>query len=137
MTIPDLALFRRAGSHHSSFGTSEELRSTLQRRLYAFGWVIVSYNVLVALFGMLSPDLRARSASAPISIGSLFSYALLALLFAVATYLVRSRTPRTLTFLRIYEAIVFSAVAVMILALNIWDHSTLRGIYEKAPLDIA
>ncbi|MEO7368554.1 MAG: serine/threonine-protein kinase [Gemmatimonadaceae bacterium] len=137
MTTPDLALFRRAGSHHSNFSTSEELRSTLQRRLYAFGWVIVAFYVLGALFGSLSPDLRARSASAPLSIGSLYIYALLSLIFGVTTYLVRSRTPRTLKFLRIYEAIAFTSLAVIILALNIWDHSTLRGIYEKAPIDIS
>ncbi|MEO8578353.1 MAG: serine/threonine-protein kinase [Gemmatimonadales bacterium] len=137
MTTPDLALFRRAGSHHSNFSTSEELRSTLQRRLYAFGWVIVAYNLSAALFGTLSPVMRARSATAPLSVGSSYFYAGLALLFAVITYLVRSGTPRTLTFLRIYEASLFTVGEVLFLALNAYDYSTLQGIYEKAPIDIA
>jgi len=139
MPTPKLAAahFRRAGSHRDDFSNGEELRSTLQRRLRAVAWVSVAYNGNAAVFGTLSPIMRARSAAAPLSAGSSYLYMIVAVLFVMAALLLRPATPRPLGKLRIYEAAIFTFGVGLFLALNVFDYSTLQGVYEKAPIDIA
>ncbi len=138
MPTPQLAArFRRAGTHRDDFSNSEELRATLQRRLRAVAWVSVVYNGGAAIFGTLSPIMRARSAAAPLSAGSSYLYLLVAVLFVIAALLLRPATPRPLGRLRIYEAVIFTFGVGLFLALNVFDYSTLQGVYARAPIDIA
>ena len=138
MPTPMLAArFRRAGTHRDDFSNSEELRATLQRRLRAVAWVCAAYNAGGAIFGTLSPIMRARTATAPLSAGSSYLYAIVAVLFVIAAQLLRPGSPRPLGRLRLYEAIIFTFGAGLFLALNIFDYSTLQDVYSKAPIDIA
>ncbi len=139
MPIPNPApsRFRRAGSHHDDFSNSEDLRSTLQRRLRAVAWVCAGYNGGAAGFGIFSPAMRARTVSAPLSAGSSYLYALVAVAFLIAAQLLRPATPHPLRRLRIYEALIFASGTALFLALNVFDYSTLQGIYANAPIDIA
>lgn len=139
MPIPNPAAsrFRRAGAHRSDFSSSEELRSTLQRRLRAVAWVCAAYLGGGAVFGTLSPIMRARTATAPLSAGSSYFYVIVAALFVIAAQLLRPTMPRPLGRLRIYEALIFTFDAAVFLSLNVFDYSTLQGVYAKAPIDIA
>ena len=129
--------FRRAGSHHDDFSNSEGLRATLQRRLRLVAWICAAYNGAGALFGRFSPAMRARTAAAPLSVGSAYLYALVTIAFVITAYLLRPATPRPLGRLRVYEAVIFAFGTVLFVALNVFDYSTLQGVYASAPIDIA
>ena len=139
MPIPNPApsRFRRAGSHHDDFSNSEDLRTTLQRRLRAVAWVCAAYNCGAAVFGTLSPAMRARTASAPLSSGSSYFFALVAIAFVITAQLLRPAKPRPLGRLRIYEALLFAVGSAIFISLNVFDYSTLQGVYAKSPIDIA
>jgi eukaryotic-like serine/threonine-protein kinase len=138
MPTPKLAArFRRAGTHRDDFSNSEELRSTLQRRLRAVACVCAVYNGGGAIFGTLSPIMRARTATAPFSVGSSYLYAIVAVVFVIVAQLLRPVTPRPLGRLRMYEAIIFTCGAALFIGLNVFDYSTVQGVYTKAPIDIA
>lgn len=139
MPIPNPApsRFRRASSQHDDFSNSEDLRATLQRRLRAVAWVCAAYNGGGAIFGMLSPIMRARTANAPLSAGSSYLYAIVAVAFVIAAQLLRPATPRPVGRLRIYETLIFTFGSALFVALDVFDYSTLQGVYAKAPIDIA
>ncbi len=136
VTVPAASRFRRADTHRDSFSNTEELRATLQRRLRAVAWVNAAYNAGAAIFGTLSPLVNARTAAAPLSVGSSYFYALTAVVLVIAAQLVRPAKPRPLGWLRIYEAMIFAWGSALFGWLNAYDYSTLQGIYEKAPIDI-
>jgi serine/threonine-protein kinase len=139
MPIPNPApsRFRRADSHHDEFSRSEDLRSTLQRRLRAVTWVCAAYNGGAAIFGTLSPIMRARTVNAPLSAGSSYLYALVTILFVTAAQMLRPAKARTIERLRVYEALIFAFGTTLFLWLQFFDYSTLQGVYARAPIDIA
>ena len=81
--------------------------------------------------------IRARTAAAPLSAGSSYFYALVTVAFVIAAQLLRPATPRPLGRLRIYEALLFTFGTALFLSVNVFDYSTLQGVYAKAPIDIA
>jgi serine/threonine-protein kinase len=138
METPNFAArFRRAGTQRDQFSDTEELRSTLQRRLRAVAWVCAVNNGGGAIFGTVSPIMRARTVAAPLSAGSSYLYAILAVLFVIGAALLRPTRPQPLRRLRIYEALIFVVGAALVVALNVFDYSTLKDIYARAPIDIA
>ena len=134
---PAAPLFRRAGTSRSDFSNNEELRGTLQRRLRAVTWVSAVFNLGAALSGLFSTYMRARTASNPFSVGSSIFYVLIGVVFLLVAQLLRPSRPRSVRWLRWYEAVLFGIGAVSIIALNNYDYSTIRGLYELAPIDIA
>lgn len=130
--------FRHADAGRASSSGDEELRSLLQRRLFALAWISAGMNLGSACVGFaFSEGMQQRMSEAPLAPGSPVHHLGVGVLFIALALSLRSVHPRSVPWLRRGEVTTFAANALFITSLLIYDLGSMPGLYQRAPIDIA